>query len=195
MPTISPDLWLRFISAGVVPVVLVSACGLLCLAFYNRLAAIVGRLRAFEHQMLKDQESLVARAPERPTARLARERLRASIEILDRQSQALLGRARLIRRTLYSLLSAIASLLLCSMTIAASVFRPELTWVAGPFFLAGLGLILAAITFAMRELHVALDPVELGTEFAELMLNLIPDAAEARGAEEGVEEGAAGSGA
>src|SRR5437868_2476989 len=37
--------WSKVISAGVGPIIAISACGLLCLAFYNRLAAVVTLLR------------------------------------------------------------------------------------------------------------------------------------------------------
>jgi len=43
-----PEDWSRILSASVAPVVIISACGLLCLAFYNRLASVVSRLRAFQ---------------------------------------------------------------------------------------------------------------------------------------------------
>ncbi len=39
------DQWTKVIAASVSPIIVISACGLLCLAFYNRMAAIVNRLR------------------------------------------------------------------------------------------------------------------------------------------------------
>ena len=69
--------WAKIINASVVPVVIISACGLLCLAFYNRLAAIVSRLRGFQRERLHEQQ-LLNRAgsedgPERsPIARTSR---------------------------------------------------------------------------------------------------------------------------
>src|SRR5437762_11515453 len=50
--------WSKVISAGVGPIIVISACGLLCLAFYNRLAAVVTRLRAFDRERLHEQEAL-----------------------------------------------------------------------------------------------------------------------------------------
>ena len=50
-----PD-WPNIISVSVVPVVILSACGLLSLAFYGRLAALVARLRTFQREMLRAQE-------------------------------------------------------------------------------------------------------------------------------------------
>src|SRR3982751_6882431 len=50
--------WSKIISAGVGPIIVISACGLLWLAFYNRLAAGVTRLRAFHREQLQEQETL-----------------------------------------------------------------------------------------------------------------------------------------
>jgi hypothetical protein len=46
------------ISAGVGPIIVISAWGLLCLAFYNRLAAVVTRLRSLHREQLHEQEAL-----------------------------------------------------------------------------------------------------------------------------------------
>ena len=53
--------WPSIISVSVVPVVIISACGLLSRAFYGRLAAVVSRLRGFQREILKEQEK-----PRRP---------------------------------------------------------------------------------------------------------------------------------
>ena len=44
--------WMKIVPASVVPVVGLSACGLLALAFYNRMAAIVARLIRISHKNL-----------------------------------------------------------------------------------------------------------------------------------------------
>ena len=50
--------WSHIIAAGVGPIIVISACGLLCLALYNRLTAVVTRLRSFQRERLHEQESL-----------------------------------------------------------------------------------------------------------------------------------------
>jgi Protein of unknown function (DUF2721) len=50
--------WTSIISLSVLPVVIISACGLLSLAFYGRLAAVVSRLRGFQREILVEQEKL-----------------------------------------------------------------------------------------------------------------------------------------
>ena len=53
--------WPSIMSVSVVPVEIISVCGLLPLAFYGRLAAVVSRLRGFQREILKEQEK-----PRRP---------------------------------------------------------------------------------------------------------------------------------
>src|SRR5438477_6549854 len=71
--------WSRIISIGVGPIIVISACGLLCLAFYNRLAAVVSRLRAFQRERLHEQEAL------------SRDRATAGDEVSVVRHQELLG--------------------------------------------------------------------------------------------------------
>src|SRR5438477_5151399 len=88
----------RLIAVSVVPVVVISAAGLLCLAFYNRFAAIVSRLRLFQRERLQQQElrdqSLEAKEAE---SLVRHERL---IDLLGEQTEHVMKRARLMRRTL-----------------------------------------------------------------------------------------------
>jgi len=84
--------WPNIISVSVVPVVIISACGLLCLAFYGRLAALVARLRTFQREMLRGQE------------RWAKEGLgdhQLLLEVLRKQTLRVAERARLIRLVLF----------------------------------------------------------------------------------------------
>jgi Protein of unknown function (DUF2721) len=55
--------WPSVISVSVVPVVIISACGLLSLAFYGRLAALVSRLRSFQRETLREQEKWAKEGP------------------------------------------------------------------------------------------------------------------------------------
>src|SRR5580700_6237520 len=100
-----PDLT-HVISSAVVPVVIISACGLLCLAFYNRLAAIVSRLRAFQRERLMERDRL-----DKSPSPLGRELL----DQLELQTERVRRRAELIRLTLQFLLLTIGLLIRCSM--------------------------------------------------------------------------------
>jgi hypothetical protein len=157
-----PQDWSRIVSASVVPVVIISACGLLCLAFYNRLSSLVSRLRAFHRERLVAQEQL-ERAYTGGEARGAPQAL--LLEVLEEQTAHLLRRARLIRSTLVCLLCTIACLTACSLLSGLATVWPPATGEAVALFVAGMALMLAAVVFALLELRRALDPVELETQF------------------------------
>ena len=94
---------LETIQSFVAPVVMVSANGLLCLAFYNRLSALANRIRA----MNKERFELVAQLSAlraKGAEGLEPEHLELRIATLDKIGHQLFDRARWIRRTLMSLL-------------------------------------------------------------------------------------------
>ena len=155
--------WARVISASVPPVVVISATSLLCLAFYNRMAAIVARLRAVQRERLQVQErldTLSASAIERGSA------LRESciLEGLADQSARIRKRARLVRATLMLLLSAIATLVVSSLLSGLTLFWHGMMYGAAVFFVLGMSLLLVAICCALGEIVIALDPAEIETD-------------------------------
>jgi hypothetical protein len=167
--------WTTIISASVVPVVIISACGLLCLAFYNRLTSIVTRLRSFQRERIQEQERLLDHDPPVRESMESVERHRKFLQVLDNQTVRGMRRARLIRNTLMSLLTAISCLLVCSLTMGLSVIYPIVQIVAATMFLAGVGMILLAMIFAMIEIHLALQPIELEAQFVHQMTrDLLP---------------------
>ncbi len=157
--------WSRILSASVAPVVIISACGLLCLAFYNRLASVVSRLRAFQRERLAEQERLTLQ----PHDVLGAERHRRVLSMLSVQTERVTRRAHLIQAALMCLLSTIASLTVCSFSAGLSVLFPAVLWVTAATFGVGLFLLLMAVIFAMIELRDALDPVELEEDFVTRM--------------------------
>ena len=148
--------WPSVISMSVVPVVIISACGLLSLAFYGRLAAVVSRLRGFQREILVEQDRF-ERSGDVEQARL--------IGVLRTQTRQVTRRARLIRTALSFFLLAVALLVLCSLTLVASWFLREAAFAAAVFFVLGLLSMLAGVVAAMLELRGALQPVELEARF------------------------------
>lgn len=146
--------------AGVGPVIVISACGLLCSTFYNRITNVIVRLRAFQRERLTEQAAM-----ERETDPAAKARRRELLEIFQTQTDSLVRRIRLIRGTLFCLLFTIAAMVLCSLALGLSVMLPGLLWLAAAFFIVGLSLLLGAIGFAVLDLRVAIDPVVLETAF------------------------------
>src|SRR4051794_32605321 len=155
--------WSKVISAGVGPIIVISACGLLCLAFYNRLAAVVTRLRAFHRERLHEHDALVRARAANDDARAVRSQ--ELLGMLEVQTRHVTRRAKLIRRTLTCLLLCIACLAACSMLLGLSAVEPALNYVAAVLFIVGLVLLIAAVVFALMELRGALDPVDLEGKF------------------------------
>ncbi|MFW6032872.1 MAG: DUF2721 domain-containing protein, partial [Phycisphaeraceae bacterium] len=107
---------LRVIQVLVAPVVMISAGGLLGLAWYNRLAGIVSRARSFHKERFEAQARLDAMSPEEqagPTAGHLRHRR----DLLVNQVERILGRARLIRGALICLLGMVLCMLACSLAL------------------------------------------------------------------------------
>ena len=147
--------WSKLIAAAVVPVVIISACGLLCLAFYNRLAVIVTRLRAFQRERLHEQERLEGHAT------TAEHRLRSQrvLELLDTQTAHVTRRAHLVQRALMCLLTTIGCLIVTSLLLGLGQYLAAVVPIAALCFVAGMLTMLLAVGFAMRELALALDPI------------------------------------
>jgi hypothetical protein len=162
-----PSDWAKIISVSVVPVVIISACGLLCLAFYNRLAAIVSRLRGFQRERLHEQE-LLDRVGAEDAPEYSRRRL--LLEHLEMQTAHVVRRAKLIRLTLLFMLLTIALLIGCCMMLGLSVLAPNAVSIAVPLFMLGLVTLLAGMIAAMLELKGALQPAELESRFVSDML-------------------------
>lgn len=148
--------WPNIISISVVPVVIISACGLLSLAFYGRLAALVARLRTFQREMLRAQE------------RWAKEGLedhQLLLEVLRKQTLRVTERARLIRLALLFFLCAVLLLIVCSLTLVLSWFFHAATVAAAVFFVAGLVSMLCGVIAAILELRESLEQVEFEGRF------------------------------
>ncbi|HUB26833.1 MAG TPA: DUF2721 domain-containing protein [Tepidisphaeraceae bacterium] len=155
-----PDL-ARIISASVVPVVIISACGLLALAFYNRLAAIVSRLRAIHRERLHEHDVLSHSEGHEESAIDRQEMLR----VLEIQTAHVARRAKLIRLTLFFLLLTVCLLIGCCLMLGLSVLLPGAIYLAVPLFMLGLISMLVGIICAMMELKEALQPAELESRF------------------------------
>jgi hypothetical protein len=163
----------KIISAGTGPIIVISACGLLCLVFYNRLSGLVSRLRLFHRERLKEQEELGREraGPQRDPAAVTLHH--EMLEALERQTTHLMHRAHLIRRSLSCLLLTIACLSICSLVLGLSVLWARLVVVAVVFFIVGMTLLVIGVIFAMRELRRALQPVELESRFVSEIMDTI----------------------
>ncbi|MGA2497383.1 MAG: DUF2721 domain-containing protein [Tepidisphaeraceae bacterium] len=171
--------WSKIISAGVGPIIVISACGLLCLAFYNRLAAVVARLRSLHREQLVEADRLAKARQQGNTTSLDIVRAQELLGMLKVQTDHIARRARLIRATLQCLLITIGCLAFCSLALGLSALFPHLIIPASTFFILGMLTMVLAVVLAMAELHQALDPVDLEARFVtELSRDLASEYAE-----------------
>ncbi len=136
----------KVVSSAVVPVVIISSCGLLALAFYNRMAAIVSRLRAFQRERLLELER-IANSKSQYGPRL--------LEHLELQTAHVKRRAKLIRLTLLFLLLTIGLLIGCCLMLGLSALVPQTLYLADPLFVLGLLSMLCSTIAAALELRFA----------------------------------------
>jgi hypothetical protein len=150
--------YLETIQSFVAPVVMVSANGLLCLAFYNRLSALANRSRA----MNKERFDLVAELSAlqaKSAMGLEPEHLELRIATLDEIGHQLFERARWIRRTLMSLLVSVLCMLACSLCLGLASLVEAIGVIAPWLFVAGIISMIVGILAAIEELRRSLQPL------------------------------------
>lgn len=161
------------VSASLAPVVVISACALMTLAFYNRLASIVARLRGFQRERLSEQEEVHRLERSHPADEESIRRRRV-LENLGEQTKRTLRRAKLIRFTLLCLLGTIGLLVVSSILNGISVVWPEAHVGAAILFIAGMALLLVGIACAIAELFSVLEVVELETRLVGELATMSP---------------------
>lgn len=162
-------LWSNIIPSAVVPVVIISACGLLCLTFYNRLAFIVTRLRSLHRERLGEYKELFRLEDERK-GKLALQETEHFLHFLEHQTADVLKRALYLRNCLFCLIFAIFSLTITSLLIGLSLLYPVLDAAVLIFFVLGLLLVLNGLYYALKEIVVSLQPIKMESEFVQRLL-------------------------
>jgi len=145
------------IQSFVAPVVMISANGLLCLAFYNRLNAIVSRSRTINKERFDLAMRLSGPRTEPGSPEAAH--LGRRIEVLDELGHQLYDRARLIRTTLISLLVSVVFMLACSLALGLSPLGAGFGWTALGLFVVGALAMMYGVVLAAQELRIALEPL------------------------------------
>lgn len=142
----------HLLSVSVTPVVLISACGLVILALYNRLGVILARIRAFHQQKIELLKEFDMRE--------GVEQQQMLLDMIDSQITKVTVKAKAIQKGLYCLLSAVLAFLTCSLLTAAAVLHESVGVVALGMHVLGVSLFLAGIGWAVRELTLSLTPLE-----------------------------------
>ncbi len=152
------------------PVAMISANGLICLALYNRLTAVITRLRLFDKERFDVHSSLAEKKPNRQRLS-ASDPLLMRLADLEHQCKLIARRARWLRDALLMMLAGVIGMLSSSLAIGLSHIWPELSSVGLVIFVTGIICMMVGILLAVRELAVSLDPLhaESGTllEMAE----------------------------
>ncbi|MGE3799241.1 MAG: DUF2721 domain-containing protein [Thermomicrobiales bacterium] len=152
----------EYMSAAVVPVVMISACGLLSLALYNRLAVIVARLRGLFRELAQEDALLGGEPDDAPLQRFV-ERL------MERETGHVLRRARLVRGALVCLIACVLSMTLCSLTAGIASMWPAAAYLGLGLFVLGQVFLTVGLCLALRELWLALLPVEIESRAVEVI--------------------------
>ncbi len=159
----------QIVQSFVAPVVMISANGLLCLAFYNRLAAVVHRVREINRERFDLETRLAGDGQKADAAGAAR--IKARIDTLHELGHRLFDRVKLIRDSLVCLLISVLFMLGCSLALGLAALSVVASWFALGGFVLGTVATGAGTAFALWELRVSLDPLL----FEHAMLELMPD--------------------
>lgn len=162
-------LWSEVISSSVVPVVIISACGLLCLAFYNRLAVVVTRLRSLQRERLAEYKELFKIESDEKNP-LLRKEAENFLHFLEGQTADVLKRAKYLQSGIFCLIACTFFLVLTSLSIGLSLVFPFLDSLVLIFFVGGLVLLLAGLVFAGIEIKVALNPIRMESGFVQKLI-------------------------
>ena len=150
----------HLLSASVTPVVLISACGLVTLALYNRLGAILARIRAFHQQKISMLDNLQERGVDEQQLLL---------DMLDSQIKEVIVKAKVIQKSLFCMLAAISAFLLCSLFAGATALNVWFGIFALGMGVLGISLFLIGLGLAIRELSLSLVPLDEENAYLEVV--------------------------
>jgi len=161
---------LAIIQSFVAPVVVISANGLLCLAFYNRLAAVISRLRTINKERFDLHTRLSTLRDEAPESSQAGY-LRHRLPILDELGHQLFARVQVIRDSLILMLVTVVCMLSCSLALGLVAAFPQMGPVALVLFVAGVVIMILGVARAIQELRMTLGTLV----FEHDMLEKLPE--------------------
>ena len=161
------------ISTAAVPVVMISACSLLSLAFYNRIAAIVSRLRSLQRECIEHQEKLYAHRHSRDPDEMLGRRTEQLIAMQRLQTRGVLRRARFLQLALSCLLWGIGIFVICCLSLELYAFEganETLGIVSATLFLVACLMVFTGVCFALAEMRCALGPITQESALVEEMV-------------------------
>jgi len=138
----------------VAPAVMVSAGGLLCLAQFARLNAVMAQVRALNRERLAIFQDADRTKPQR------RELLLQRAQGLEQQAGKMLAHTATVRNALRLLVLGILLMVLCSLTIGASLLFAPFGTAAVALFVLGLVSTFAGLCLVLIELGVSLEAID-----------------------------------
>ena len=136
------------------PAVMFSAGGLLCLAQFARFTAVVAQVRTFNRERLAALQGADRAEPAQ------RELLLQRAQGLEQQAGRVLAHAGTVKNALRFLVGGILLMVLCSLTVGASLVFAPFGAAAVGFFVLGLVSTFAGLCLVLAELRVSLDVVQ-----------------------------------
>jgi len=144
---------ISLIEATIVPAVLISGCGLLCLVIQSRYGRVIDRIRIFnrEHFELKRSKSSSKYGAD----------YEKRIEEIKVQVNMLVKRGNYLKLSLFSLFSGILSFILASFVLFSAYLLDvsEIYPIVIATFSAGLLLIIVGVLYATREVATSYTAV------------------------------------
>lgn len=153
----------QLLSSSFTPIVLISSCGLITPSLYSRLGELVGRIRHVHHQKIELLKNLHEHEFHEQ---------QMLIDMLDSQSEQITDKARMVRKSLNCLLSAIASFLFCSVLTGAEDLNEWIGTAALGMGVLGVVLFVTGLLWAKRELALSLEPLEAEKEHLKIVTDL-----------------------
>jgi hypothetical protein len=143
------------------PGVMISACGLLLLAINNKFTSVLNRIRALTEEKRKIKINI-------PIRQLS-EQEKQRIVSISRQVGGLLGRAKIIRNSIFCYLTAIGLFVTTSLLIGIDYFIPtiQLRYLILGSFLIGMIVVFVSVVLGVVDIMRGLKIVELEVEIDE----------------------------
>ena len=148
-----PNPMIEVIQFFVAPAVMFTAGGLLCLAQFARFSAIVALVRTFNRERLSALQEADQAEPKR------RELLLQRAQGLEHQAGSVLAHAVTVKNALRFLVGGILLMVLCSLTVGASLVFAPLGVAALALFVLGLVSTFAGLCLVLAELRVSLEVI------------------------------------
>jgi hypothetical protein len=145
------------------PAAMISANGLICLALFNRLTAVINRLRMFSKERFDVQTTLLDDLANHERIH-ATDPLLRRLDNLKRQCRLITRRAHWLRDALACMLLGTMGMLASSLVLGLTHLWPVIESTGLGLFVAGMVCMLLGVSFALLELVTSLRSLEIESE-------------------------------